>query len=137
MDFRQRTREGIRTARLNGKVIGRPKGAQVTTKKSIEMKEIIEKHSRDFSGTLTDVEIMKITGLTRNTYYKYKRELKDFREYRCVPTGTRGQTEDLNPSCLHTHDMRQTRPPPVGGLVPIHPPRGGGTCSSCYLIVNQ
>ena len=62
--------------RLNGKQIGRKKDAKITTKKSIAAKEIIRKHSRDFSGTLSDVEVMQLTGLSRNTYYKYKRELK-------------------------------------------------------------
>ena len=75
-DLHQRTREGIETARLNGKQIGRKKDAKITTKKSIASKEIIRKHSRDFNGTLSDVEVMQLTGLSRNTYYKYKRELK-------------------------------------------------------------
>ena len=75
-DLHQRTREGIETARLNGKQIGRKKDAKITTKKSLAAKEIIRKHSRDFNGTLSDVEVMQLTGLSRNTYYKYKRELK-------------------------------------------------------------
>ena len=40
-------------------------------------KEIILKHSIDFNGTLNDNEVMKLTGLSRNTYYKYKKELKE------------------------------------------------------------
>ena len=75
-DLHQRTREGIQTARLNGKQIGQPQGAKLTTKKSIEAKAVILKHSKDFGGTLTDVECMKQAGLARNTFYKYKRELK-------------------------------------------------------------
>ena len=35
------------------------------------------KHSRDFGGGLDDGELMKLAGLARNTYYKYKRELKE------------------------------------------------------------
>ena len=75
-DLRQRTKEGIITAKLNGKQIGQRKGAKLITKKSIRAKEIILKHSKEFDGTLNDIECMKLTGLTRNTYYKYKRELK-------------------------------------------------------------
>lgn len=75
-DLHQRTREGIETARLNGKQIGRATGTKVITKKSLTAKDIIRKHSRDFNGTLNDVEVMQLTGLSRNTYYKYKRELK-------------------------------------------------------------
>ena len=76
-DLHQRTREGIETARLNGKQIGQRKGAKLTTKKSMAAKEIIRKHSQDFNGTLNDMEVMQLTGLARNTYYKYKRELRE------------------------------------------------------------
>ena len=76
-DLHQRTKEGIETARLNGKQIGQKQGAKLTTKKSVAAKEIIQKHSKDFDGTLSDVDVMKLTGLARNTYYKYKAELKE------------------------------------------------------------
>lgn len=75
-DLQQRTREGIETARLNGKQIGMQPGTKLTTKKSIAAKEIIQKHSKDFSGTLSDAEVMKLAGISRNSYYKYKRELR-------------------------------------------------------------
>lgn len=74
-DLRQRTREGMETARHNGKQIGAVEGVKLTTRKSIAAKEIIRKHSKDFSGTLSDVDVMKLCGVARNSYYKYKREL--------------------------------------------------------------
>jgi DNA invertase Pin-like site-specific DNA recombinase len=74
-DLHQRTKEGIETARLNGKQIGQQKGTKLTTKKSIQAKEQILKYSKDFQGSLSDVETMKLIGLARNTYYKYKKEL--------------------------------------------------------------
>ena len=77
MDLRQRTKEGMETARLNGKQIGQVKGAKLTTKKSIEAKEIILKHSKDFKGTLGDADVMKLCGISRNSYYKYKKELSN------------------------------------------------------------
>ncbi len=76
-DLHTRTREGVWTARLNGKQIGQRKGAKLVTQKSIKAKEIILKHSRDFNGTLTDGETMQLTGLSRNTFYKYKKELRN------------------------------------------------------------
>lgn len=76
-DLRQRTKEGIETARLNGKQIGQIEGVKLTTKKSILAKELICKHSKEFDGTLNDADCMKLIGLARNTYYKYKRELKE------------------------------------------------------------
>lgn len=76
-DLQQRTKEGLETARLNGKRIGLTEGTKLTTKKSIAAKEQIKKYSKDFGGTLADAEVMKITGIARNTYYKYKKELKE------------------------------------------------------------
>lgn len=72
----QRTSEGVRKAQAAGKQVGRAKGSTVETKKSIEAKKQIQKHSRDFNGTLSDVDCIKLIGIARNTYFKYKRELK-------------------------------------------------------------
>lgn len=74
-DLHQRTKEGIETARLNGKQIGQVKGTKLITKKSVEAKKDIIKYSKDFEGTLKDIEVMKLVGLARNTYYKYKKEI--------------------------------------------------------------
>ena len=74
-DLHQRTKEGIETARLEGKQIGLEKGTKLTTKKSIEAKEKIKKYLED--GTLKDAEIIKLVGISRNSYYKYKRELRE------------------------------------------------------------
>ena len=74
-DLHQRTREGIETARLAGKQIGQKSGNVYETKKSKEMKETIRKLAKPFGGNLSDAEIIKLTGLSRNTYYKYKREI--------------------------------------------------------------
>lgn len=76
-DLRQRTREGMETARADGKQIGQVKGAKLTTKKSLAAKEIIRKHSKDFGGTLEDPEVIKLIGCSRNSYYKYKREIRE------------------------------------------------------------
>lgn len=75
-DLHQRTKEGIATARLNGKQIGQKQGAKLTTKKSIEAKKQIQKYSKDFDGQLADTDCMRMVGIARNTYYKYKREMK-------------------------------------------------------------
>ena len=76
-DLHQRTREGIKTAKLNGKQIGQPKGAKLTTKKSIAAKQIIKQHAKEFGGSLSDPEVIKLAGISRNSYYKYKRELTE------------------------------------------------------------
>ena len=76
-DLHERTREGIQTAHLNGKQIGGKTGAKLNVKKAAPAKAIIKQHSKDFGGTLNDAECMKLAGLARNTYYKYKRELKE------------------------------------------------------------
>lgn len=76
-DLRQRTKEGLETARLNGKQIGQVAGIKLHVKKKAPAKEKILKYSRDFGGTLSDVECMKVIGLSKNTYYKYKKELRE------------------------------------------------------------
>lgn len=95
-DLHQRTREGIETARLAGKQIGKAKGQAQTMRKEAPIKALIKKHSKDFDGVLADdevialikgstftikgkngTEVVKPIGtIARNTYYKYKREIK-------------------------------------------------------------
>ena len=76
-DLRDRTREGIVTAKLNGKQVGRMKGSRIQTKKSIECKRKIMKYSRKFNGTLADTDTIKLLNISRNSFYKYCRELKE------------------------------------------------------------
>jgi len=85
----KRTKEGIKKVQEQNekhiamgeydkvKQIGQPKGAKLTTKKSIEKKAEILKHSQDFNGTLNDIDCMKLVGVARGTFYKYKRELRE------------------------------------------------------------
>lgn len=74
-DLRQRTSEGIKTAQINGKRVGTPKGTKLTTKKSIIAKEAILKHNKSFGGTLNDLETINLVGISQKTFYKYKKEL--------------------------------------------------------------
>ena len=76
-DLHQRTAEGIETARLAGKQIGQQPGRKLNVKKANAAKEIIRKHSKDFNGTLSDADTMKLAGCSRNSFYKYKAELRN------------------------------------------------------------
>lgn len=77
VDFlHQRTSEGVRRAQAEGKQVGRMTGAKIETKKAQEAKQIILKHSKDFLGTLSDPDVIRLAGISRNSYYKYKSELK-------------------------------------------------------------
>lgn len=75
-DLHQRTSEGLLTAKLNGKRVGNKKGDKLVTKKSIEAKKIIKKYSKDFDGMLDDKDVITLAKISRNTYYKYKKELR-------------------------------------------------------------
>ena len=75
-DLHQRTSEGLLTAKLAGKQIGHHNGAKLTTNNSKEAKAVILKHSKIFDGTLSDEEVRKLAGISRNSFYKYKKELK-------------------------------------------------------------
>ena len=76
-DLHSRISQGMREAMKNGVKIGLTKGSTLTTKKSVECKAIIQKHSKDFGGSLEDPDVIKLCGCSRNSYYKYKREAKD------------------------------------------------------------
>ena len=76
-DLHTRISQGMREAKNKGARIGLPKGTSLTTKKSVECKAIIQKHSKDFGGSLEDPDVIKLCGCSRNSYYKYKREIKN------------------------------------------------------------
>ena len=75
-DLRQRTKEGIETSRLNGKQIGQKAGNKLIIKKEAPAKEIILSLSKSFGGNLSDSQCIQLAGISRNTFYKYKKELK-------------------------------------------------------------
>ncbi|GLI57736.1 hypothetical protein PM10SUCC1_32500 [Propionigenium maris DSM 9537] len=74
-DLQNRISEGMRKAKANGSRIGTEKGRTFETKKSIEMKEKIRKMSKKFDGVMKDKEVIEILRLSRNTYYKYVKEM--------------------------------------------------------------
>ena len=76
-DLHSRISQGMREAKKNGTQIGLTKGTSLTTKKSLSCKSIIFKHSKDFGGSLEDPDVIKLCGCSRNSYYKYKREIKN------------------------------------------------------------
>ena len=75
-DLHKRTAEGIKTAQINGKQIGQKKGTKLQTKKAEQAKQIILRHSIDFGGTLSDSDVIRLADISRNSFYKYKRELQ-------------------------------------------------------------
>lgn len=79
-DLRQRTKEGIETARINGSQIGHPQGTSWETKKAKACKEKILKYSKTFGGTMADVDVQRLCDCSRNTYFQYKRELRAERD---------------------------------------------------------
>lgn len=76
MDLRQRTKEGLITAKANGKQIGRAVGATFETKKAKDSKAKIVKLSKSFDGTLKDAEVIDLLNIDRGTYYRYKKQIK-------------------------------------------------------------
>ncbi len=76
-DLHQRTREGIQTARLAGKQIGQKPGAKLKIKKADPAKQRIRQYNKNFGGPLTNEETWKLAGISKMTFYKYLRELKE------------------------------------------------------------
>ena len=73
--LRSRTKEGLRTAKANGQVLGRKEGSTIETKKAKHAKEIILKHSKSFGGSLADADVIKLCEVSRNSYYRFKKQL--------------------------------------------------------------
>ena len=71
----KRISEGLKQAQAEGKQVGRKEGSTYITKKSIAAKEAIKKYSMDFDGSLKDVDVIKLIGISKNSFYKYKKEL--------------------------------------------------------------
>ena len=71
-DLQQRIKEGIANS---PKTQGIEQGRKLTTKKSIEMKDRMKRHLKDFGGTDTDRQFLQENKISRNTFYKYKREI--------------------------------------------------------------
>lgn len=75
-DLQERTREGLRQVKAKGVKLGHNK-TKLTTKKSIEMKDRIKKINVKFGGNMNNEETIKTLKISRNTFYKYMRELKN------------------------------------------------------------
>lgn len=82
LDICKRVKDGMRAAQIAAaergehKAYGAQPGVKLTTKKSIAAKDVIRQHSKDFDGSLSDADCLKLAGCSRNSYYKYKAELK-------------------------------------------------------------
>jgi DNA invertase Pin-like site-specific DNA recombinase len=82
LDICKRVKDGMKAAKDAAaeqgieKKYGLEEGRKLTTKKSVSAKEVILKHSKDFNGTLADPDVIKLAGISRNSIYKYKAELK-------------------------------------------------------------
>ena len=81
-DICKRVKDGMKAAqhkaaeRGEEKKYGAVPGKKLTTKKSVSAKEVIKEHSKEFGGSLDDADCMKLAGCSRNSFYKYKKELK-------------------------------------------------------------
>ena len=77
-DLHQRTREGIETARRNGKQIGQQQGRKLHIKKKNTVQQFILRYSKNFNGSNSDREVIAIINSSINPEdkSKYKDELK-------------------------------------------------------------
>lgn len=73
----KRTADGMKAKGAADKIRKARTGNTYETKKSKEMKQKIRKMAKDFGGQMTDKEVIETLGIARNTYFKYKREIKE------------------------------------------------------------
>ena len=70
-------KNGLESKRAKGETVGRVKGSTYETKKAKACKANILKMSADFNGSMSDKEVIEVLKIARNSYYKYKAELKE------------------------------------------------------------
>lgn len=72
-DICKRVKDGMKAS---GNMGGRKQGFTYTSDKVKAARAQIEKHAKEFGGTLKDTEIMQMTGISRDTLYRLKREIR-------------------------------------------------------------
>lgn len=78
VDFlHKRTSEGMRANGAGEKIRAAKLGTTVHTKKGERTMALIKKHCKCYGGSLSDIEVIKLAGVNPNTFYKYKRILRD------------------------------------------------------------
>ena len=55
----------------------RTKEGRVETQKAVRAKETIRKHNKSFGGSLSNEETWRLAGISKISFYKYKREIVD------------------------------------------------------------
>ena len=73
----KRTSEGLKAAKLMGSKVGRQKGEKLETHKMKRAKRIIRKHYKPCGGELTATQCFQIAGITKSTFYRYIREMRE------------------------------------------------------------
>lgn len=68
-------------AQEHGSQVGRTRGRKATVEKIEKLKDFIVKNSEDFEGELSDTDVRELLekesfNVSRNTYYRYKAELR-------------------------------------------------------------
>ncbi len=74
-NLQERTKEGIETARRNGKRIGSQRGDKLNVKKKAPAQKIIRDSSVHFGGPLNDTQCARAADISRGTFYKYLYEI--------------------------------------------------------------
>lgn len=76
-DLQIRTKEGMKASGAAEKISKSKTGTTYTVKKSENAKQIIAKHYEKFGGSLTAQECIELAGISRNTFFKIAKELKE------------------------------------------------------------
>lgn len=76
-DISKRVRDGMVASGAAEKISETRTGRTYETAKAKLAKSQILELSKDFNGTLNDTAVMKYTKISRNSFYKYKRELQE------------------------------------------------------------
>lgn len=66
----QRMKEGMAAARAAGKNIGRKAGTSPATRRGLSCKTDMLSMARSFGGKMKDVDVMRLLGCGKKSYYR-------------------------------------------------------------------
>lgn len=120
IEHRNSIKSSIKTS---GRKPGLKKGTKLVTRKEVEAKEYLKANLKEFGGTKSNIEALKETGLSRNTFYKYKRELLQKKSTKTVKADdipdAAPETDKRKKQKVETQSKKKDSPEIISGQMSI------------------
>lgn len=103
----KRTSEGLKQAKLMGKTVGRQPGQKIVTRKMKKAMRCIKRNYFLFGGCLNATECMRAAQITKSTFYRYLKIMREEDEKNGIIWNDEILVESLNKSNLSDDEIKQ------------------------------